>query len=113
MKFFLNISKEEQRKRFLSRIDKPSKNWKFSEADVKERYYWDEYMNAYQDMVNSTATPHAPWYVIPADDKMNMRLIVTQLILKVMRGMDMHYPEVDDTRRAELQLIRKGLEVKS
>ena len=108
-KFFLNVSKEEQRDRFLARIDTPSKNWKFSEGDVKERGYWDDYMRAYEDAINATAAPHAPWYVVPADDKKNMRLIVSQIVLHEMRKLDIHYPKVDDERRAELQNFREML----
>ena len=109
LKFFLNISKEEQRKRFLARIETPSKNWKFSEGDVEERGYWDDYMQAYEDMINATARPHAPWIVVPADDKKNMRLIVSEIILHHMKQMDMHYPKVSDERRAELQKFRELL----
>ncbi|MEL6676113.1 MAG: polyphosphate kinase 2 family protein [Bacteroidota bacterium] len=110
VKFFLNISNEEQRKRFLARIDTPSKNWKFSEGDVKERGYWDDYMAAYEQAINETAAPHAPWYVIPADDKKNMRLMVSQAIITHLKKLDMHYPQVDDERRSELQTFRKLLE---
>lgn len=110
VKFFLNISKEEQRLRFISRIDEPSKNWKFSEGDIEERKFWDNYMECYETAINETARPHAPWYVIPADDKKNMRLMVSQAILNHMNDMDMHYPKVDDERRAELAEIRKKLE---
>ncbi len=110
VKFFLNLSKEEQRRRFISRIDEPSKNWKFAEGDVKERAYWDQYMEAYESAINATAKPHAPWYVIPADDKRNMRLIVSQIILDQMKQMDMHYPDVDDERRAALQGFKEMLE---
>lgn len=110
IKFFLNISKDEQRRRFIDRIDKPSKNWKFAAGDVEERGYWDDYMKAYEDAINATAAPHAPWYVVPADDKQNMRLIVSAIILQHMKGLDMHYPKVDDTRRAELQQFKKQLE---
>ncbi|MEM7367677.1 MAG: polyphosphate kinase 2 family protein [Bacteroidota bacterium] len=109
IKFFLNLSKEEQRQRFLARIDTPSKNWKFSEADVRERGYWDDYQKAYEEAINQTAAPHAPWYVIPADDKKNMRLIVSQIILDHMKSLDMNYPVVDDARKKELQEIRKQL----
>lgn len=108
-KFFLNVSKEEQKNRFLARIDTPSKNWKFAEGDVKERGYWDDYMRAYEDAINATAAPHAPWYVVPADDKKNMRLIVSQLVLHEMRKLEIHYPKVDDERRAELQKFRELL----
>lgn len=110
IKFFLNLSKEEQRQRFLARIDTPSKNWKFSEADVKERGYWNDYQAAYEEAINQTAAPHAPWYVIPADDKKNMRLIVSQIILDHMKSLDMNYPVLNEDRRNELQEIRKQLE---
>ena len=109
MKFFLNLSNEEQRQRFLARIDTPSKNWKFSDADVKERGYWGDYMRAYENAINATATPHAPWYVVPADDKKNMRLIVTQLILDEMRKMDLAYPKLSDDQRTKLQEARAQL----
>ncbi|RMG27557.1 MAG: polyphosphate kinase 2 family protein [Bacteroidetes bacterium] len=110
VKFFLNISKDEQRRRFISRIDRPSKNWKFAEGDVKERGHWDAYMQAYEDAINATAAPHAPWYVIPGDDKKNMRLMVSEAILQHLRQLDMHYPRVDDARRAELQRFKHMLE---
>jgi PPK2 family polyphosphate:nucleotide phosphotransferase len=110
LKFFLNISKEEQRRRFIDRIETPSKNWKFAGGDVEERGYWDDYMHAYEAAINATAAPHAPWYVVPADDKENMRLIVSAIILQHMRGLDMHYPKVDDARRAELQQFKEMLE---
>ncbi len=110
LKFFLNISKEEQRQRFLSRIDEHAKNWKFSEADIKERGYWDNYMEAYEAAINATSNPFAPWHVIPADDKKNMRLMVSQIILTELHNMDMHYPRVSDKRRVELQKYRKMLE---
>lgn len=110
VKFFLNLSKEEQRKRFLSRIERPAKNWKFSEADVKERGYWDKYMEAYEACINATASPHAPWYVVPADDKKNMRLIVSQVILDHMYQMDMHYPRTNGMRKEELMKYKETLE---
>lgn len=109
LKFFLNVSRDEQRARFLDRIDRPEKNWKFAEADVKERAFWDDYQSAYQDCIRATSTPDAPWYVIPADDKKNMRLIVAELILARMKAMDTHYPEVSDERRAALQQYREQL----
>lgn len=102
MKFFLNVSKEEQGKRLISRIEDASKNWKFEENDVKEREYWDTYMEAYEEVINRTATPKAPWYVIPADDKKNMRLIVSQLILEKLKSLPMQYPEADEARQKEL-----------
>jgi PPK2 family polyphosphate:nucleotide phosphotransferase len=110
IKFFLNLSKDEQRDRFLDRIEEPDKNWKFSEGDVKERAYWQDYMHAYEQAINATASQYAPWYVIPANDKKNMRLIVSQVILDHMRKLDMCYPEVSDARREELQSYRAQLQ---
>jgi PPK2 family polyphosphate:nucleotide phosphotransferase len=110
VKFFLNVSKEEQRQRFLARLDTPSKNWKFSEADVKERGFWDDYMEAYEKCINETAAPHAPWYVIPADDKRNMRLIVGRIILQRLRALKTSYPTRDKHRRESLEDFRRQLE---
>ncbi len=110
LKFFLNVSKHEQRRRFLERIDEPDKNWKFSEADVAERQHWDSYMGAYQKCIDKTATRRAPWYVVPADDKKNMRLIVSKIILSRMKKLDIGYPEVSDERRAQLQSYREQLQ---
>ncbi len=109
IKFFLHISREEQRKRFLARIDDPEKNWKFSLADVAERKYWKQYMEAYEDCLAATSTRDSPWYVVPADDKQNTRLIVSRIIIDAMEGLGIHYPRSDATRRRELQAIRKGL----
>ncbi len=109
LKFFLHLGRDEQRDRFLDRIDEPEKNWKFSEGDVTERGYWDDYQQAYEDAINATATEHAPWFVIPADDKKNMRLIVAQIILEQLKSLNMNYPEVSDARREELGRIRKRL----
>ena len=109
IKFFLHLSKDEQRKRFQDRIDEPDKNWKFSLADVRERKRWDDYMKAYEACLNATSTAHAPWYVVPADDKKNARLIVSQIILDTMKGLGMSYPTVDKERLKELQAIRKEL----
>jgi PPK2 family polyphosphate:nucleotide phosphotransferase len=109
IKFFLHLSPKEQAKRFLDRIEEPDKNWKFSEGDLRERKYWDQYMAAYEKAINATAAPHAPWYVVPADDKKNMRLIVSQVILEHLRKLDMQYPEVSDARRAELDVFRDQL----
>jgi len=109
IKFFLHLSKEEQRTRFLARIDEPEKNWKFSLADIEERKYWKQYMHAYEDCLSETSTKIAPWYVVPADDKENARLIVSRIILDTFKALDMHYPKTDAKRKQELQLIRKRL----
>ncbi len=109
IKFFLHLSKEEQRKRFLARIDEPDKNWKFSLADIHERKYWHQYMHAYEACLNATSTLHAPWYVVPADDKENARLIVSQIILDALHGLKMAYLKTTATRRQELKTIRKLL----
>jgi len=109
IKFFLHLSKEEQRKRFLERIDEPDKNWKFSLADIHERKYWNQYMNAYEACLNATSTHHAPWHVVPADDKENARLVVSQIVLDALNELDMAYPKTTAKRRRELKSIRKGL----
>jgi PPK2 family polyphosphate:nucleotide phosphotransferase len=109
VKFYLHVSKNEQRKRFLQRIDEPDKNWKFSLADVEERKYWRCYMSAYEECLSATSTREAPWYVVPADDKENARLIVSQIILDTLNGLKMTYPEVSAERRQELQSIRERL----
>ena len=109
VKFFLHLSKDEQRKRFLERIDEPEKNWKFSLADVQERKYWKQYMQAYEACLNATSTNHAPWHVVPADDKENARLIVSQIVLDALRELKMTYPKTTAKRRRELKSIRKRL----
>ena len=109
IKFFLHLSKDEQRKRFLERIDKPEKNWKFSEADIQERQYWKEYMKAYEKCLGATSTSDAPWYVVPADDKENTRLIVSRIVVDTLAGLEMSYPQTSAKRRRELQVIRKQL----
>ena len=109
IKFFLHLSKDEQRKRFRERIDEPDKNWKFSLADVHERRHWKHYMKTYEACLSGTSTVHAPWYVVPADDKQNARLIVSQIILDTMKKLGMKYPKMDKARRKELQAIRKEL----
>lgn len=109
VKFFLHLSKEEQRKRFIDRIDDPEKNWKFSMADVEERGYWKQYMRAYEECLSATSTKNAPWYVVPADDKKNSRLIIAQIILDTFKSLKMHYPETSEERRKELAAIRKQL----
>ena len=108
LKFFLHLSKEEQRQRFLARLDDPEKNWKFCMADIQERERWDDYQRAYEDALSATSTAHAPWYVVPADDKQNARLIVSQLIVETLDALDMHYPA--STLSAEqLQDVRRRL----
>jgi PPK2 family polyphosphate:nucleotide phosphotransferase len=109
LKFFLHLSKDEQRKRFLERIDEPEKNWKFSLADIHERKYWKDYVHAYEDCLNATSIHHAPWYVVPADDKENARLIVSQIVLDALSDMKMAYPKTTPKRRLELKSIRKLL----
>jgi PPK2 family polyphosphate:nucleotide phosphotransferase len=109
VKLFLHLSKDEQRKRFLERIDEPEKNWKFSLADVQERKYWKQYMKAYEECLNATSTNHAPWHVVPADDKENARLIVSQIVLDAFRELKMTYPKTTAKRRRELKSIRKRL----
>jgi len=109
VKVFLHLSKDEQRKRFLERIDEPDKNWKFSLADIHERSYWKHYMTAYEACLNATSTPHAPWYVVPADDKENARLIVSQIVLDALYELKMAYPKTSAKRRQELKSIRKLL----
>jgi PPK2 family polyphosphate:nucleotide phosphotransferase len=109
IKFFLHLSKAEQRKRFLERIDEPDKNWKFSLADIHERKYWPHYMKAYEDCLNATSTHHVPWYVVPADDKDNARLIVSRIVLDALNDLKMSYPKTTAKRRRELKSIRKLL----
>ena len=106
---FLHLSKDEQRKRFLERIDEPDKNWKFSLADIHERKYWKHYMEVYEDCLNATSTHQAPWYVVPADDKENARLIVSQIVLDTLNDLKMAYPKTTGKRRRELKAIRKRL----
>lgn len=109
IKFFLHLSKEEQRRRFLARIDDPDKNWKISQADIAERKFWKDYMRAYEDCLSATSTDHAPWYVVPADDKENARLIVSQIILDTLKSLKLSYPETGQAHRRELRAIRKSL----
>ena len=109
VKFFLHLSKDEQRKRFLERIDEPEKNWKFSVSDIEERKFWKQYMRAYEQCLSATSTCDIPWYIVPADDKENARLIVSQIVLDTFEGLKMSYPKTDSKRRRELQLIRKRL----
>ena len=109
IKFFLHLSKDEQKKRFLERIDKSNKNWKFSVADLEERKYWKEYMHAYESCLSATSTKYAPWYIVPADDKKNARLIISNILLDTFKALDMHYPETDDKLKEELKGIRQRL----
>jgi PPK2 family polyphosphate:nucleotide phosphotransferase len=109
IKIFLHLSKEEQRKRFLERIDQPDKNWKFSLADIHERKYWKQYMVAYEECLSATSTHHAPWYVVPADDKENARLIVSRIVLDAMGELKMAYPQTTPKRKRELKSIGKLL----
>jgi PPK2 family polyphosphate:nucleotide phosphotransferase len=109
IKFFLHLSEEEQRKRFLDRIDEPEKNWKFSQADIEERKFWKQYMQAYEACLSATSTKIAPWYVVPADDKENARLIVSRIILDTFKALKMRYPKTDAKRREELLSIRQQL----
>jgi PPK2 family polyphosphate:nucleotide phosphotransferase len=111
-KFFLNLSKKEQKQRFLDRLDEPEKNWKFSAADVKERECWDDYMKAYEKMIQNTATEESPWYVVPADHKWFTRLVVAAAIVDTLDGLDLTYPKVDTEKRKQLQAARELLEGK-
>jgi PPK2 family polyphosphate:nucleotide phosphotransferase len=106
LKFFLHLSKDEQRKRFLKRIDDPQKNWKFGTADMEERKFWDQYMDAYERCLSATSTKDSPWWVIPADDKRNTQLLISEVVLETLQGLKMEYPETTPERRAELQTIR-------
>jgi PPK2 family polyphosphate:nucleotide phosphotransferase len=109
LKFYLHLSKDEQRKRFLERIDEPEKNWKFSLADIEERKFWKQYMTAFEECLRATSTSDVPWYVVPADDKENARLIVSQIVLDTLEGLNMAYPKTSAERHKELQAIRKQL----
>jgi len=109
IKFFLHLSEEEQRKRFLERIDEPDKNWKFSLADLEERKFWKQYMQAYEECMSATSTRNAPWYAVPADDKENARLIIARIVVDTLKGLRMSYPKPGAGRRRELQAIRKQL----
>ncbi|MBK9098864.1 MAG: polyphosphate kinase 2 family protein [bacterium] len=109
-KFFLHVSKEEQKKRFLERIDNPEKNWKFSSADAKERGYWDEYMKAYENMIRNTATKHSPWYVVPADNKWFTRLVVAAAVIDALASLELEYPEVGEEKLKELAEAKKLLQ---
>jgi PPK2 family polyphosphate:nucleotide phosphotransferase len=110
VKFFLHVSKKEQAERFVARIDDPEKNWKFSSKDVEERKFWKEYMRAYEDCLAATSTKRAPWYVVPADDKANARLIVARIIVETLKQLDLAYPRPDPARRRELLALRRLLQ---
>jgi PPK2 family polyphosphate:nucleotide phosphotransferase len=110
IKFFLHLSKDEQRRRFIKRIDTTEKNWKFSSADIAERQYWKQYMKAYEKCLSATSTQHAPWYIVPADDKLNARLIVSHVVLETLTDLRLSYPKSSAARRRELRLLRKQLE---
>jgi PPK2 family polyphosphate:nucleotide phosphotransferase len=109
-KFFLHVSREEQRQRFLERLEQSEKNWKFSLLDVNERDHWDDYMKAYEDMIRHTSTPEAPWYVVPADHKWFTRVVVSQAIVATLEGLQLAYPKVDAARKKELEQVRRALE---
>ncbi|KFC61201.1 polyphosphate kinase 2 family protein [Flavobacterium gilvum] len=110
LKFFLNVSKKEQKKRFIERVDDPDKNWKFSATDAKERGYWDDYMNAYQDLIKNTSTKKSPWFVIPADNKSYARIAIASAIITALEELDLEYPKVNDEKIAELNAVKKALE---
>ena len=109
VKFFLHLSKEEQRKRFLARIDDPDKNWKIGGDDIRERSFWDDYMHAYEACISATSTREVPWYIVPADDKENARLIISEIILETLRSLKLTYPKPSPEQREELKAIRKQL----
>jgi polyphosphate kinase 2 (PPK2 family) len=110
LKFFLNLSKEEQKQRFLDRLNEPDKNWKFSSNDIKERKFWDKYQQVYEDMLNNTSTKYAPWYVIPADNKWFSRVAIGQIIVDTLKSLDLHFPKPEDPKRlaaAKKQLMNE------
>ncbi len=109
LKFFLHLSRKEQKRRFMERLDRPEKNWKFSTADVGEREHWDNYQDAYEDMIQNTASPNAPWYVVPADNKWFTRLVVAAAIVDALKGLKLAYPKLDGEHKAELAAARKEL----
>ena len=108
-KFFLNVSRKEQKRRFLERLDEPEKNWKFSAGDIRERQCWDDYQKAYEEMISNTATEHAPWYVVPADNKWFTRLVVSAVVVDTLESLHLAYPKVDDAKRKELEAAKKLL----
>lgn len=108
-KFFLNVSKKEQKQRFLARLEEPEKNWKFAAGDIRERECWDDYQKAYEEMISNTATEHAPWYVVPADNKWFTRLVVSTVVVDTLESLDLAYPKVDEAKRKELEAAKKVL----
>ncbi len=113
LKFFLNLSRKEQKKRFMERLDRPDKHWKFSPSDVRERKYWDGYMHAFEEAIRATAAPHAPWYVVPADNKWFTRLVVAAAIVEAVESLDLHYPKVGAEKKKELAAARAELVAES
>jgi polyphosphate kinase 2 (PPK2 family) len=109
-KFFLHVSNKEQKKRFLERIEEPEKNWKFSANDAKEREHWDDYMEAYEDMIQNTATKAAPWYVVPADNKWFTRVVVAAAVIDALANLDVSYPKVSDSKLKELASAKRALQ---
>jgi len=109
IKIFLNISKEEQAKRFIKRLENPSKNWKFSSADLEERKLWDRYMSCYQEAISETSTKYAPWFVVPADKKWYARLVVSEIIIDTLKGMQLHYPEMSSEQKARIEEFKQRL----
>jgi PPK2 family polyphosphate:nucleotide phosphotransferase len=109
LKFFLHVSRKEQKKRFMERLDQPDKNWKFSSADVQERQYWNDYMGAFEDAIRATATRHSPWYVVPADNRWFTRLVVAAAIVEALEKLDLAYPQIDAAKRKELAAARAAL----
>ena len=108
-KFFLHVSKKEQKKRFLERLEEPEKNWKFSASDIRERGCWDDYQGAYEDMIRNTASEQAPWYVVPADNKWFTRLVISTVVVDTLESLDLSYPKVDDAKKKELEAAKKEL----
>jgi PPK2 family polyphosphate:nucleotide phosphotransferase len=108
-KFFLNVSKKEQKKRFLARLEEPEKNWKFSAGDIHERKYWDDYQKAYEEMITATSTEDAPWYVVPADNKWFTRLVISRVVVDTLESLDLAYPKVDEAKKKELEEAKKVL----
>ncbi len=111
-KFFLNLSKKEQKQRFLDRLDEPEKNWKFSASDIRERKYWDDYQKAYEEMIGNTATEHAPWYVVPADNKWFTRLVVSSVVVQTLESLNLGYPKVDEVKKKDLEAAKAVLVAK-